>query len=122
MLVVDDEQWLHFVMQRYGPRIGLNVFTASSCMEACEVLRNEPGIVIMLCDMNLVDENGSQLVATARRTHPGIMFIGMSGNGEAEKSFSEAGADYFLGKPFTLSDVERLVRSALEKRQNSMER
>ncbi|MFH1436115.1 MAG: response regulator [Pseudomonadota bacterium] len=122
MLVVDDEPWLHFIMRRYGPRIGLNVITASSCVEAREALGNEPGIVILLCDMNLGDENGIELIETARRVNPGIIPIGMSGSDDAEADFRDAGADYFLKKPFTFGDVERLVRTALEKRQNAAER
>lgn len=116
MLVVDDEPWLHFIMQRYGQTIGLDVFTASGCKEACEALRNEPGIVILLCDMNLGDENGVELIETARRVNPGIIPIGMSGSDDAETGFRKAGADYFLKKPFTFSDVERLVRRPLEER------
>src|SRR5215475_7526636 len=70
---------------------------------------------LVLCDYDLGATNGSALVAAVRAASPCadlpiIVYSGFGNDDTAAKSY-EAGADYFLCKPFALARLDALVRT-----------
>ncbi len=70
---------------------------------------NEADIVI--CDVDMPDMDGFELMAKIKEQTPEKIFIIMSGRDANEKKAELARADAFLAKPFSINDLFNLVQS-----------
>lgn len=111
ILIVDDESIVLDVQKRIVERAGYPCLTASSGTEAVEQLREHPEVELVVLDAILPDTSGASLFHKLKALRPAIKIIGCSGmrdEGPAQ-AIVEAGADDFLAKPFTASQLlERL--------------
>jgi CheY-like chemotaxis protein len=93
-------------------RQGYEVHSAPGCDGIVEKVKNTgAGLVIM--DNKIPPEGGikaTQMLKNDPATRS-IPVIFSSANLEVEKLSREAGADYFLSKPFDLADFENMVAS-----------
>ena len=112
ILIVDDDPILPVILSKGLEREGYQVAIAANGYDAgfltIEYLPN-----IILLDVLLPDVNGD-IVCKRIRSHQEtqeIHIIAMSGvsNTRIEKQMLDAGADYFLPKPFNLDDVLSVV-------------
>jgi len=120
ILIIDDDTVLLDYIEEYLQSIGMRTFTAASCGDAVKILLENPGIELLLCDKNIGIEDGAGFILDAGKLYPGIIFIGMSGSGEAEASFKEKGTHYFLEKPFRLEELKNTINTIVEKRKQKV--
>lgn len=66
---------------------------------------------MVLCDVDIPNSGGFELMAKIKHQSPEKIFIIMSGQESNEKKAELAGADAFLGKPFAINDLFNLVQS-----------
>ncbi len=107
ILIVDDESIVLDVQRRIVERAGYTCVTAGSGTEAVEELRNHPEVELIVLDAILPDRSGATLFHELKAIRPDMPIIGCSGmrdEGPAQ-AIVEAGADDFLAKPFTASDL-----------------
>ncbi len=74
-----------------------------------------PDLIFM--DIRLPDENGLKLTKKIKTTHPNIRIVILTNYGTPEyrEATSQFGADHFLLKdPFSLKELERLIKSYLK--------
>jgi two-component system, NtrC family, nitrogen regulation response regulator GlnG len=117
VLIVDDEPSVRFVLARTCERIGVPHLEAGSAEEAREVLRANParradGVGLVLLDVRLPGDDGLTLLGeiSARGDAPFVVVMTAEETMRSAVEAMKRGAADYLGKPFDLSRVERLVR------------
>ncbi len=118
ILVADDEADLVATCVRFLEQLGYRCLKAYDASRAIElVAREEPDLVIT--DLQLPDRTGleiAQHIRQTRRRTPVILITAYNDPGVAEAAY-EAGANAYLTKPFSLSDLAKAADSALSERQ-----
>ncbi|MCC6623250.1 MAG: response regulator [Deltaproteobacteria bacterium] len=116
VLVVDDEESIRFVTQRTLERFGYRVLVASNGAEAVAAFaRHRDEVAVVLTDMAMPIMDGPATIVALRAMSPSVPIIGSSGlgaDGLVAKSI-DAGARWFVDKPYTADALLRVVRRAL---------
>lgn len=119
VLIVDDEALIRWSLSERLTEEGYPVRQASTGAEALAVLAtfvDQP--VIVLLDLRLPDVNDLRLFRRIRAERPDVPVILMTAHGSAEHA-QEAmaeGAFRFVGKPFDVAAIARLVDEARDLR------
>jgi DNA-binding NtrC family response regulator len=115
ILVVDDQDSIrHFVCRALEDE-GYTVITAGSVRETRERIENGlPDLAIL--DLKLPDGTGLELLREFKRVQPEMSVILMTAFGELETAVEamNAGAFWFVKKPFENEELLALVARALE--------
>ena len=113
VLIVDDEPSVRFVLARTCERAGVPWQEAGSAEEARDLLAGSAdGIGLVLLDIRLPGDDGLKLLGEIAE-RPGAPFVVVMTAEDTMRSAVEAmkrGAADYLGKPFDLGRVERIVR------------
>lgn len=107
VLVVDDDELIRALVCRFLAKRQLEAHSATNGVHAMEFLSQ--GFDIVITDYSMPKMNGIEFTRLVRDSYPGVIVIGMSGHGPAERDFMKAGACAFLRKPFFLHDVLRTI-------------
>lgn len=115
IFIVDDEEHIRSLFSKYLSQKGYLVKCASSLAEAREVLPLQRFSAVLL-DLNLPDGNGLDYIEELRNSHPGISIIVITGTGDVPLAVEamRRGADNFLTKPVSMTDVEVYLQKNLE--------
>ncbi|HTY38709.1 MAG TPA: hybrid sensor histidine kinase/response regulator [Bacteroidota bacterium] len=118
VLVIDDEMAIREVIAHTLRKASYEVFTATNGAEGLELARKQlPGLII--CDVRMVLVDGYEVLSAIRNNPstasiPFIMVTSMA-SVERMRQGMELGADDFLPKPFTPSQLLGAVKARLEK-------
>ncbi|HAF42955.1 MAG TPA: hybrid sensor histidine kinase/response regulator [Sphingobium sp.] len=117
ILLVEDEDMVRAVAERALARQGYKVLTANDGEQGLEVLATHDGIDLLISDVVMPNMDGPAMVTQARRTHPLLPVLFMSGYAEEQlrKSIDIAHVA-FLPKPFSVSQLAEAARDALAMR------
>jgi len=115
VLIVEDQDSIRPIVERYLTRCGYRVLSAASAGEAEAIARSEPGpIDLLLTDVVLTDVSGPVLARRLRESRPGLRVLYMSGyaGGDLDEpeELERAG---FLQKPFRLENLAHRVRETI---------
>jgi two-component system nitrogen regulation response regulator GlnG len=116
VLIVDDEPSVRFVLARTCARAGVPCEEAGSAEEAREKLRSGgaggDGIGLVLLDIRLPGDDGFKLLGEigGRRDSPFVVVMTAEDTMRSAVEAMKRGAADYLGKPFDLARVERIVR------------
>ena len=114
-MIEDDEAvaefnrtWLH--------RMGYGVMVAATGEQAIEMLRQNRPFDVVLLDLVLPDMSGAALYPQIRKHRPQAKVIVCSGYGldEATQQLLNEGADGFIQKPYSLSDIHAIIMRVLK--------
>ncbi len=117
ILIVDDERMLRLGLARCMENAGFETLTAEDGEQALALVRAEkPGLVVL--DVMMRGMNGLD-VCRALRSDPsarGIRIVFLSARGQERERAEglEAGADYYMTKPFDYRDLIRVVKQLME--------
>ncbi len=116
ILIVDDEDKIRYAMSYALTLGGHSVITASNGQEALELIKSRY-YDIAFVDLILPDMDGWEIVNSIGQTSPNTNIVLMTGwnVGLDDEKLKKANLDTVLTKPFQLSDVTDLIKSALEK-------
>ena len=114
IFVVDDEPQIVALLARILQREGLVVRSFGSAQEALDALPAERPVLIVT-DLMMPGMSGADLVQRAREAVPGIAAIVTSGFASADnvRDAMRAGANDFIGKPFSVNDIRDVVARVL---------
>jgi two-component system chemotaxis response regulator CheY len=113
ILVVDDEPTIRSLVAQLLDDEGFEVARAGDGAEALRTIaENEPFDLIVL-DMWMPVMNGWQFADALRQRHMAIRIVVMTAASEARARAAELGAIGYIGKPFDVDDLVRVVRDAL---------
>ena len=118
ILVVDDEPSMADSLKLNLAEEGYRVDTAASGAEAIELF-DHGGHHIIICDLQLPDTDGLEVLRHAKDARPSTEVIIMTGFGSVARAVeaTKAGAFWFLEKPFDFEVLQPLVERALERRE-----
>jgi two-component system, OmpR family, phosphate regulon response regulator OmpR len=116
LLVVDDDERLRALLQKYLSTNGFRVSAAADALEARALMKGM-AFDLLIVDVMMPGENGLELTKSVRGTSSVPVLI-LTAKGEAEDRIKglECGADDYLAKPFEprelLLRVSALLRRA----------
>lgn len=117
LLVVDDDKHILEAMADYLRSLGHRTETASSCKDAMERMAEFP-FEVVICDVNLGDRDGFQLLEWATEHCPDTSVILITGYGTIESAVEaiRMGAFDYLTKPVIDDELNFAVQKALGQR------
>jgi two-component system nitrogen regulation response regulator GlnG len=114
VLIVDDEPSVRFVLARTCERAGVPWEEAGSAEEARDKLQSAAngGVGLVLLDVRLPGDDGFKLLSelTQRPDSPFVVVMTAEDTMRSAVEAMKRGAADYLGKPFDLGRVERLVK------------
>jgi DNA-binding NtrC family response regulator len=118
ILVVDDEPMMADSLKQNLAEEGYTVDTAATGAEAIEYF-DRGGHHLAICDLQLPDMDGLEVMRHMKDTHPSTEVIVVTGYGTVARAVeaTKAGAFYFVEKPFDFEQMLPLVERALESRE-----
>ncbi|MBI4566214.1 MAG: response regulator [Planctomycetes bacterium] len=113
ILVVEDHEQVRAYMKRALETLGFHVTAAADAASALDLMSRAGGYEIVLSDHHLFDGNGLEVLEAMRRLLPNAR--GALVSSEADRADIAAKTEALgverLSKPFSLSDLERLVKT-----------
>jgi DNA-binding NtrC family response regulator len=117
LLIAEDESNLRLVMQKELERLGYEVQAASDGEMALRRLE-EGAVDVLLCDIRMPRMDGLELLRRVReRANPPEVIV-LTGHATIETAIEamKLGAYDYLTKPYRLTELDALVKQAVEKR------
>jgi two-component system cell cycle sensor histidine kinase/response regulator CckA len=114
VLLVEDETMVRAVAERALTRHGYTVLSAENGEAALEILEREEKIELMISDVVMPTMDGPTTVRAARKMHPDLPILFISGYAEEQlrKSIDIPNVS-FLAKPFSVQQLAEVVRDVL---------
>ena len=115
ILLVEDEAMVRAVAERALTRHGYTVLTAENGEAALEILAREKSIDLMISDVVMPTMDGPTTARAARKTHPDLPILFISGYAEEQLRKSiDIERVHFLAKPFSVQKLAEAARDALQ--------
>jgi DNA-binding NtrC family response regulator len=118
ILIVDDDQPVRETLADLLDISGFETVVAADAAEAVMILREPPGIDVLVTDLSMPGADGIVLIRQARMIRPDIPAILLTGYAEEAMSVSLAGNSNFhiLRKPFEGSRLIEQIKILLDNR------
>lgn len=115
-LIVEDEIDICFLLTGILRKRNLNTTFVNTLQDAKNILAKQHPMVLFL-DNNLPDGLGVNIIQEIKNTHPTLRIIVITADDTlANKATAiKAGADLFLGKPFTRDAINKAIDAVMEK-------
>ncbi len=117
ILIVDDEDMLVELNQQRLMRLGYDVVSTTSGVDALHIFREEPnGFDLVITDQTMPNLTGMGLAMELRKVRPGIPIILCTGHSDKVSSehMQERGIQGFLMKPVDKREMAEAVRRILD--------
>lgn len=118
ILLVEDEDAIRRLAARFLQQLGYRMLSARRGLEAVTVAAGHRGIIhLVLTDIRMPELTGPELVQRLREARPGLPALFMSGyvnDPIVRRGGVEPREEAILAKPFTLDQLGRRVRDALD--------
>ncbi len=117
LLVEDDPESMNLTLGMLHDMDIQQVFTANNGVEAFELLSTFEGedcVDVVLCDWNMPEMNGIELLKKVRTSDPELLFFMVTGQADFS-SVLEAktfGIDAYIKKPFSTNDLRKKLTVA----------
>jgi ATP-dependent Lon protease len=122
MLVADDEKMARMNLEHVLTKEGYQVLTASSGVEALELLEKDSFDVI-LTDLKMEKVDGMGILERAKQIDPSTQVIIITGYATVPTAVEamRKGSYHFLAKPLKLDEIRSAVRKALRNKSDQFE-
>ncbi|WP_369015958.1 response regulator transcription factor [Actinocrinis puniceicyclus] len=119
VLVVEDEKQIRDVLRRYLEREGFAVLATGSGAQAIELLSGG-AVDLAVLDLGLPDVDGTEVLRFARaQTHTPVLVLTARNAVEDRVAGLRMGADDYVTKPFSPTEVVLRVRAVLGRTQGA---
>jgi len=110
--VVDDDAGIRELMvNTLTYCVNREVLSFKTSQAAWQYLEDGNPADMVICDVDMENSGGFELMAKIKQQTPDKIFIIMSGQDVNGKKAELDGADAFLGKPFAINDLFNLVQT-----------
>ncbi|WP_298859993.1 sigma-54 dependent transcriptional regulator [uncultured Gimesia sp.] len=118
LLIVDDDQYILEAMADYLRSLGHRTETSLTCLDAIQRLKEFP-FQVVVCDVNLPDQDGFHLLEWTRENAPDTAVIMLTGYGTIESAIEaiRLGAFEYLTKPVIDEELSLTIERCLDQRQ-----
>lgn len=116
ILVVDDSSDIREVISLLLTSEGYTVYTAADAASALAMLRNDPGMDLVVLDIMLPDQSGIEVCEQLRTfsSVPVLFLTALSGDDDKINAYATGGDDYIV-KPFSSTELRMKVASLLRR-------
>jgi len=123
VLVVDDDEDVRDVLCQEFERRGLSAEGAASAAEARGLFGAGGRFDLVLCDIDMPGERGTELLAWLKATDADVAVVMVTGISDAPTAVGAMlnGASDYVCKPFSLAEVRARTDQALDKRRLVLE-
>ena len=119
LIIAEDDESIRLVTSRYLQDLGYEIFTATNLKELWKLIESNKGDVlitdVMLPDGELFDILPQ--IVEYRENLP-VIVVSAKNNLQTAISATKQGAYEYLPKPFDLDELQKLIKKALESKQN----
>nr|MBF0223142.1 response regulator [Desulfobulbaceae bacterium] len=117
VVIVDDDPLIREPIRLFLTDCGMRVLEADSGARFHELLDTE-NIALALLDIGLPDVDGQQILPHIKERHPDTVVVMLTGSSDLQTALDclRGGADDFIAKPASLSEIMRIAKKNLEKR------
>lgn len=116
VLLIDDEDYVRQTAKDQLEYFGINVLLAAHAKEALMIFKEKFNIIdLIILDLVLPEIDGIECYRELRRINPDVKVIVVSGYNvdDIKNHFNGKGVQGFLQKPYSLKDLEKLLKEAL---------
>lgn len=119
ILIVDDEPLICWSLENSLRKAGYRASSVWSAEQAFDKL-NSSKFDLVITDMKLPQHDGFEIATVSKRLFPKsvVMMITAYGDEPARRHADEVGVDYFIDKPFNLTEFVLLVDKVLKRQLN----
>ncbi|MBU8909932.1 MAG: response regulator, partial [Desulfobacterales bacterium] len=121
ILLVDDEEAILTMEKQMLERLGYQVVSRTSSIEALEAFRSSPDkFDLVITDMAMPNMAGNKLSVELIKIRPGIPILLCTGFSEtmSEEKAASLGIKGFILKPMVMKALARKIRDALDENKN----
>lgn len=118
ILVVDDSHTNLSILRSFLEQWKFIPFLASSAQQALEILVNEPGIDLVITDMEMPETNGVMLAQTIKKQYNSLPVILLSSAGDDTKLGFPGLFSGILTKPVKKANLLKGIHSVLSNQKN----
>ena len=121
ILIIDDVEEIRISLSKIVEQLGVIPLTASNGLEALDLLQSEK-IDLIITDLMMPEMDGLQFIVQSRKLNPRIPIAVISGYADIKNATFALtrGAFNFITKPFTIKEVENVIRKGLRLRELSL--
>lgn len=121
ILIIDDEEEIRTSLSEIVEELGLTPLTAQDGLEALNVLKSKK-IDLIITDLMMPKMDGLNFIVKSREFNPSLPIAVISGYGDAKNATLALtrGAFNFITKPFTIKEVENVIRKGIRLRELSL--
>jgi PAS domain S-box-containing protein len=123
ILLIDDEAVIVKIIKQMLERMGYQVYSCTSSIEALEIFKNKPDIFdLIITDLAMPNMSGDKLSTELLKIHPGIPIIlctGFSDKIDDDRALS-LGIKGLLMKPIVKSKLTQKIRTVLDSTETKM--
>ena len=116
IMLVDDEPMIRFIAGNILSELGYKTIEAENGLQATELFSQQhASICLVVLDMVMPSMNGRECFFELKKIDPMVKVLvssGFSGDEDIE-AMKEAGARWFIRKPFTAAELSRAVAEAI---------
>ena len=116
VMLVDDEPMIRFVAGNILSELGYKTIEAENGLQAAELFRkHHESVSLVVLDMVMPGMNGKECFFELKKIDPAVKVLvssGFSGNEDVE-TMKEAGARWFIRKPFTAAELSQAIAEAI---------
>ncbi|HCX99744.1 MAG TPA: response regulator [Bacteroidales bacterium] len=115
VLYVDDEP-INLKLFELNFKDVFNLITASSGFEGLEILKNQPGISVVVSDMRMPKMDGIEFIGKAKAKFPHIVYFILTGfeiTDEISQALNSNLINKYFRKPFNFREIESSISSAI---------
>jgi CheY-like chemotaxis protein len=117
ILVVDDDELVLEVVQKLLSTLPYTVVATSSPEKAIQILSMWE-IAVLLCDLNMPQIDGVEVLTKARQINPDVVSILITGFADHEatiRAINEGGIWKFIPKPWKNEELVEVMKQAVER-------
>ncbi len=118
ILIVDDDPGIRVLVASLLRGAHYEILTARDGLEALGVALGDPGVDVIVTDVQMPRVTGVELGRLVRAARPHVAILYMSG-AALDPDMAAIGASRFLAKPFTAPELLDAVRDTLGDRAES---
>ncbi|MCX8043369.1 MAG: response regulator [Desulfobacterota bacterium] len=121
VLIVDDDRDVLHTLSEILAELRVNPVTAADGVEALEKIKTRK-IDLIITDLMMPNLDGFELINRVRQVNANIPIAVISGHGEVKNVVTalSRGAFNFITKPFTIKEIEQVVKRGLRLREFSL--
>jgi putative nucleotidyltransferase with HDIG domain len=116
VLLVDDEENILKSLKRLLMDEGIDIYTANSGEQGLELLRNTPGVDLIVSDQRMPGLTGAEFLQKSREIVPDALRMMLTGYADLKATIdaiNKGGAFQYISKPWNDEELIRTIRDAV---------